>query len=58
MEKDFGNLRLSDEAIELFFSRGGFTEPVDLRPFVENGHSEATRRAALAWSMPPDKIVI
>lgn len=63
MEKDASYCRiprLSDEALKLFFERGGFVgaEPVDLRSLVQSGHSVAVTRAALAWRMSPDRIVI
>lgn len=62
MEKDFGNLRLSDEAIEIFFSQGGFarTEPVvDLRPLLalECEHVPSVIKAAGRWNMDPARIV-
>lgn len=62
MEKgtQLNGLRLSDEAINLFFSQGGFarTEPVDLRGLFEGTHSEAIRSAAKAWGRDPAEILV
>lgn len=54
--------RLSDEAINLFFSRGGFgcTEPVvDLRPLLalECEHGPSVIRAADRWSVPANTVL-
>lgn len=53
--------RLSDEAINLFFERGGFVQPepvVDLRSLWKSEPSEAITRAAKAWGRSPDEIVV
>jgi hypothetical protein len=53
-------LRLSQEAIDLFYKTGGFVgaEPIDLRPLFESGHSNAVRLAALRWKISPDQVLL
>lgn len=53
-------LRLSDEAISLFFSRGGFVDadPVDLRPLWKSERSDAVNRAAERWNVPPAQVIV
>lgn len=62
MDEVHTQLRLSDEAIELYFSQGGFarTEPVvDLRPLLarESEHAPSVIKAAGRWNMDPARIV-
>lgn len=61
MDEDRTQLRLSDEAISLFFLQGGFAPTrVDLRPYfpLARGFGSAVIRAAERWGVQPDRIVV
>lgn len=60
MDEGHSQLRLSDEAIALFFEKGGFGDanPVDLRSLWKSEHSEAVNRAATTWNVRADRIVV
>ena len=60
MDEGHTQLQLSQEAIDLFFRRGGFVgaDPVvHLRSLLQGEQSEAVKRAAERWNMPPFQIL-